>query len=67
MLFKDTLAEFSAPVPGSCPKPLLVGFCLASLTISSLNYYWFMLMIKSLVRIYLRGQSWSQASADKTE
>ena len=49
------------------PTPLILGLCSAAVIISCLNYYWFSLMMKSLVKIYLKGQSWSQASAGKEE
>lgn len=49
------------------PTALLIGLCVAAALISSLNYYWFGLMVKSLLRIYTRGQSWSQASVGKNE
>lgn len=48
------------------PLPLVLGLCSAAVIISSLNYYWFGLMMKSLVKIY-KGQSWSKASEGKEE
>lgn len=68
LLFHDTVMELSR-TDGGCvaPSALLIGLCTAAGVISTLNYYWCSLMFKSLLRIYARGQSWSQASLGKNE
>jgi hypothetical protein len=68
LLFQDAVAEVSRKESDSAaPAALLMGLCVAAAIISSLNYYWFGLMIKSLLRIYSQGQSYAEASVGKNE
>ena len=67
-LLKDTYIELSRSDDGcKAPAPLLIGLCAAASTVSCLNYYWFNLMRKSLVKIMFGGQSWTKASEGKEE
>ena len=67
-LLWDTYGEIRAPSSGSnVPAVVWLGFCTAALTISSLNYYWFSLMMKTLVDIYSKGATWGAASQGKNE
>ena len=68
LLFHDTWTEFQLPPEEKkdAPDALLLGVCAAAAIVSCLNYYWFSLMVKSLIKIFYHGQTWTLAS-DKTD
>lgn len=49
------------------PDGLLLGISVAATIISCLNYYWFSLMVKSLIKIFYHGHTWTTASHKKDE
>jgi hypothetical protein len=64
----DTFHELRHPTPGEDVPPMLwISFCMAALTISALNYYWFSLMVKAMWRVFLKGHSWTDISHGKNE
>jgi fluoride ion exporter CrcB/FEX len=68
LLFKDTWDELRNPTAGQdVPSLIWVGFCAAALTVSTLNYYWFGLMLRSVARVYLHGHTWTDISNNKHE
>ena len=67
LLLSDTYRELTGPPKaGALPPAIPVAFCGAALTISTLNYYWFGLMMRSMLKV-LRGHTWTDISNAKQE
>eukprot|EP00892_Ulva_mutabilis_P001743 jgi/Ulvmu1/1156/UM107_0030.1 len=64
LLYYDTWKELKSD--SKTPDAFPAGVCAAATIVSCLNYYWFSLMIKSLVKIFYHGHTWTHAS-DKTD
>lgn len=68
LLIKDTWHELRNPTDGhDVPSLIWIGFCTAALTVSTLNYYWFGLMLRSVARVYLQGHTWTDISNNKND
>jgi hypothetical protein len=67
LLLFDTWHELRHPKGEGIPRAIWIGFCVAALTVSSLNYYWFSLMLRSLRQVYLKGRTWTDISQGKNE
>ena len=66
LLFHDTWKEMQSKSDDGPPTAMLIAICSAAAIVSCLNYYWFSLMIKSLVKIFYHGHTWTHAS-EKTD
>lgn len=68
MLVRDVYFEVASPRSGThVPSLVWISFAAAALTITCLNYYWFSLMTRTLMRIITGGHTWTAASQDKQE
>lgn len=64
----DTYRELRhPPAEGAMPRAIPVGFCAAALTVSCLNYYWFSLMMNSVMKVFRDGHTWTDISNAKQE